>query len=147
MTDAALAWDDDVYAGDLGVAGADLARDRGLRTAVLISLFTDRRAEPGDVPDDEDPRGWWGDALDADGDRIGSRLWLLGRSKQTADVPVRAEEYVRESLAWMLGDGTADRVDVSAEWAGRGLLCVTPDISRGGVTRFREAFVVSIQGL
>ena len=56
-----------------------LRAERGLRSAVLISLFTDRRAEPGDVPEGEDPRGWWADVLGEEGDRIGSRLWLIDR--------------------------------------------------------------------
>ena len=145
MTDAALHWDDAVYAGDVGLSGADLVREEGLRTAVIVSLFSDRRAEPGDIPEGEDPRGWWGDAIAEDDDRIGSRLWLLGRSKQTPDVPVRAEEYAREALAWFVEDGIADRVDVSAEWAGQGRLCITPVISGGGGV-FEEAFLVSVTG-
>ena len=81
MTDIALHWNDDVYAGDIAVFGADLELDEGLRSAILLSLFSDARAQPGDVAEDEDPRGYWGDAL-TEGDRFGSRLWLLERSKQ-----------------------------------------------------------------
>ena len=143
--DAALAWDPEFYAADVAVSGADLVREAGLRTAVIISLFTDRRAEPGDIPDGEDPRGWWGDAL-TDDDRIGSRLWLLGRSKQTADVPVLAEEYTREALEWFVEDGIADRVDASAEWVTRGCLRLVPELARGGATLYREAFELSLQG-
>ena len=146
MSDAALHWDNDVYAGDVGLAGADLVREDGLRTAVLVSLFTDRRAEPGDVPEGEDPRGWWGDAIGEGGDRIGSRLWLLRRSKQTPDVPVLAEGYVREALEWMAEDGVADQTDVSAQWVRQGLLGLDLTISRGGATRFREAFEIAIAG-
>ena len=146
MSDAALHWDDDVYAGDVALEGADLVREEGLRTAVLLSLFSDRRAEPGDIPEGEDPRGCWTDAIAENGDRYGSRLWLLGRSKQTPDVAVRAEEYTREALAWFVEDGVADRVDASSEWVARGCLRIEPMLIRGGAVRFREAFYIAIQG-
>lgn len=53
-----------------------------LTRAVVISLFTWRRAEPDDNADV--PMGWWGDTWPAvQNDRYGSRLWLLQRSKLT----------------------------------------------------------------
>ena len=109
---------------DLWLTGGSLVTDEGLRTAVIVSLFSERRAEPADaLPDgSSDRRGWWGDAYAAaEGDRIGSRLWLLGREKDLAAVARRAEEYARESLAWFLEDGIARAVTVAADVAG-GLL-------------------------
>jgi phage gp46-like protein len=113
VADIALEW----TAGsmDMSIAGDDLASEEGLRTAVLLSLFTDRRAESDDVlpADDGDRRGWWGDELAAvEGDLLGSRLWLLDRSTRRVDVARRAEEFVREALAWMLEDRVAKRIDV-----------------------------------
>ena len=131
MTDLALAWDATSYTGDLALAGVDLAADDGLRTAVLLSLFSDRRAEVGDLRAGETARrGWWGDTL-TDGDRIGSRLWLLGREKRVADVVRRAEEYARESVAWLVEDGAAERVEVTAE-DDEGVLLVTVTVYRDG---------------
>lgn len=122
MTDLALVWEAESYAGDLALAGSDLASDDSLRTAVLISLFSDRRAEAGELPPGETARrGWWGDSL-TDGDRIGSRLWLLGREKRTQDVVRRAEEYAREAVTWLVDDGAAERVAVAAEDAAGALL-------------------------
>lgn len=101
--------------------GGALARDDGLRTAVLLSLFCDARAAPDDpVPDPLNPdrRGWIGDVLaPVDGDRWGSRLWLLAREKQTEATRRRAELYAREALAWLVEDGLAARVEVEAAWA------------------------------
>lgn len=119
MTDLALTWDPEAAAADLAITANDLASDEGLETAVLLSLFTDRAAEPGDVlPErDTDRRGWWADALPVvDGDKLGSRLWLLARSKATPDVPSRVEEYAREALAWLTEDRVASKVDVIAEF-------------------------------
>lgn len=99
---------------DLGMAHADpLAR------AVLISLFTWRRANPDDALPGSERMGWWGDTHAAiQGDRIGSRLWLLAREKVTPQTLERAREYAREALQWLLDDGVAARVDVEAERMG-----------------------------
>lgn len=104
---------------DWVIAGGDLADDGGLYTAVAISLFTDRLANPDDpLPTtDGDRRGWWGDAylpLLADGsaDHIGSRLWLLARAVQLPQTAQRAQAYCQEALAWLVDDGVAVSVEV-----------------------------------
>jgi phage gp46-like protein len=143
VSDLALTWADG--AADMSVAENDLLADDGLETAVSLSLFTDARAEDGDVlPDDQqDRRGWWAD--DAD-DRFGSRLWLLARSKDTADVLAKAPQYAREALAWMVTDGVAESVNATAsrftlEGGASGLLLV-PEIKRPGkdTVQFRYAY-------
>lgn len=71
---------------------------------VLISLFTDARAEESDtLPDNSrNLRGWPGDSFyDAP---WGSKLWLLYREKLTTDVRNRAVKYAEDALAWMLID-------------------------------------------
>lgn len=103
---------------DMSIVDDDVSADEGLRTALLLSLFTDRRAEDEDtLPDGSgDRRGWWADELaEHVGDRYGSRLWLLDRSKGLAEVVPQAEEYAREALAWLLEDKVSSRVDVAAE--------------------------------
>jgi phage gp46-like protein len=125
MSDLALRWDATAFAADLAIEANDLARDGGLETAILLSLFTDRRAEPGDpLPDGEsDRRGWWADAVPVvEGDQIGSRLWLLSREKETKATLSRAEEYGREALGWLIEDRVAERVEVTAEVPRGGML-------------------------
>lgn len=126
LADLAVVWSTVLGSGDLALIDMDLASDRGLMTACGLSLFLDRRAEDDDVPPSGDPndrRGWWADqfALVA-GDRIGSRLWLLDRSKATNETKLRAEEYVREALAWMLEDRVASSIGVTVEISGNALL-------------------------
>lgn len=127
--DVRILFDGTAMSGDLtrdGLGG--LATDGGLETAVIISLFTDRRARPDDAlpgaPDDR--RGWWGDALPAvsglQGDRIGSRLWLLGREKIVPETLRRARDYCREALAWMIEDKLAGHVDVQCFAEGNSLI-------------------------
>lgn len=118
--DLALSWDSAACSADVAVVANDLQGDAGLETAVLLSLFIDRRAEDGDVLPDgaTDRRGWWADELaPIDGDKIGSRLWLLARAKPVRETALRAEEYAREALAWLVEDRVATRVEVSAEIA------------------------------
>lgn len=138
MSDLGLRWGD--YDADLTVQANDIEIDDSLETAVIVSLFTDRRAEDSDElpPGVSDRRGWWGDAFPtSDSDRIGSRLWLLSREKQTADVLRRAEEYARQSLQWLLDDRIAERVVVTAEVVRPGWLGLAIEIFRprqGAVT-------------
>ncbi len=117
--------------------GIDLARndagqlvaEKGLETAVIISLLTDRRADVDDAlpvptkngPVPPDRRGWAGDAFDQQ-QRIGSRLWLLEREKQTEETRQRAIFYAREALEWMVEDGHVITIDVEAQWSSRGRL-------------------------
>jgi phage gp46-like protein len=125
----------------LGALG--LAEDDGLETAVLLSLFTDRRAEADDAlpGSDVDRRGWWGDAWpDIPGDRIGSRLWLLHREKQTPAVLGRAQQYAREALAWMIDDGIASGVDVVATIPRGGVLALEIGITRPANPPIRYRF-------
>ena len=84
-----------------------------LTRAVIISLFTWRRSNPDDVIEGQ-KMGWWGDAT-VSNDRIGSRLWLLAREKVLPATINRAREYAIEALQWLIDDGVASRVDVSAE--------------------------------
>lgn len=124
--DIALSWSNASGAADLVLLDDDLASDRGLTTAVAIALFTDRRAADDDTPpsgDERDRRGWWGDEFaDTEGDKIGSRLWLLDRAKRTREVTLLAEQYVREALAWMLEDRVIASLGVTVETQGDGLL-------------------------
>lgn len=137
MSDIRTVWRD--FGGDWQLGGPALTVDDGLETAVVISLFTDRLAGEGEAPS-VDRRGWWGDAYaEVPGDRIGSRLWLLMRAKQTPQVLGQAELYCREALQWLIDDGVASAVDVAAEWTRSGMLGLQIAITRSAepVAQFR----------
>lgn len=111
LADLALVWNLAAGAADLALLGTDLATDAGLTTGVLLSFFLDRRAQDDDVPPSGDPtdrRGWWADQFNAvEGDKYGSRLWLLDRAKATNETALRAKEYAAEALQWMVDDAVA----------------------------------------
>lgn len=120
--DVALEWNGENF--DITVENNDLKSDEGLRTAIAISLFTDRRALEEELPLGElDRKGWWADQFaDIEGDQIGSKLWLLRREKQTEETRLKARDYALEALQWMLDDGLAHGVDVEAEFVDRGVI-------------------------
>lgn len=159
MTDLALVWNADALAADLLLGNGQLATDAGMRTAILISLFSDARAaDDEELPEaGGDRRGWWGDAFarearpDAgtarDVNRIGSLLWLLSRSKITTRVLTQAQQACEEALAWLVRDGIASavRVVVMAQTrAGQqtpDLMAIAVEIDRpGGPNRQRHDF-------
>lgn len=125
LADLALVWDVARGAADLALIDSDLASDRGLATAVMLSLFTDRRAMADDRPpsgDDRDRRGWWADQFaDVDGDLIGSRLWLLDRGKREHETTLLAKQYVGEALEWLIADRVVSAIEVSITTTARGL--------------------------
>ena len=96
----------------------DASLEASLVRAVVISLFTWRRASPYDLINDEERYGWWGDSYPSIADdRIGSRLWLLRRVKLTAATRRDAEFYAREALQWLLDDGQVLDVEILSEQA------------------------------
>lgn len=111
----AIVHDPEIGDGDLLYEGGMPVEGRDLETAVYLSLFLDAPARSGDdVPPGSARRGFWADAYSEDGDVTGSRLWLLERAKPTQSNALRAEEYGREALAWMVRDGLASTVAASA---------------------------------
>ncbi len=126
---------------DYVLSALGLAEDDGLETAVILSLFTDRRAEADDpLPAGDDRRGWWADAFPSvTGDLVGSRLWLLHREKQTPQTLTRARDYAIEALQWLVDDGIAAGVEVDAVVVRTGVLGLTIEVQRtaGPAARYR----------
>lgn len=118
MADIATTWIPLLGAGDWALAGGDLASGSDLETAVLISLFTDAQAAPDDVIPDgtSDPRGWWGD--DGETTPIGSKIWLLARSKATPDIPSRLRTAILSALQWLVDDKVVTAIDAQVTLVG-----------------------------
>lgn len=105
---------------DFELDNGDLIREEGLGTAVIISLFTDRRADDSDPYENNDKRGWWGDLTsDIEGDQTGSKLYLLKRADSSQKNVILTKQYSYEALEWMIEDGVASSVDVDAWSFGR----------------------------
>jgi phage gp46-like protein len=131
-----------IFNGDWQLATPGLAVEDGLQSAVIISLFTDHLADPDDLlPSGDDRRGWWGDTYaDIAGDRIGSKLWLLSREKVLPAVLPRAEQYALDALQWLIDDGIAAGVLVTAEIIGSDTLGLAVEIDRPGQAPVKYQF-------
>ena len=111
-----------------------------LETATIMSLFLDRRAGADDgLSATDDRRGFWADAYE-DSDQTGSKLWLLRREKTTPDVLQDAQEFAEESLGWMLTDGVASRVAVTATRDGTYTLSLTVIIEAPDGGRYQNTW-------
>lgn len=122
--DVKISFDPVSLAFDLSIEDDDLVADKGLESAVMISLFTDRRARDDDILPDhgsDDRRGWFGDLVnpEVEEDQIGSRLWLLERAKTTQNNINRCKLFVEEALQWMVEDGIAAKIEGEAERQGQ----------------------------
>lgn len=134
ISDIQLQWQLDN--ADIVIRNADIALDDSLTTAVIVSLFTDRRALASDVLPSgasTDKRGWWGDSFNTR--PIGSRLWLLSREKQLSSVLHRAKSYAEEALAWLVEDELVNALTVTATAPETGwlLLSVSLTLPNGSV--------------
>lgn len=110
-SDIKLIYNNDTMEFDIQELYGDLVRENGLETAVFISLFTDRRVLKTET-DDKNLRGWWGDMISEI--PIGSKLWLLERSKTTQDTLIKAKRYAEDALKWMINDGVVAKITVTA---------------------------------
>lgn len=96
-----------------------LALEATLQTAVILSLFTDRRAGADDPLPGRNTRrrGWVGsEFMAAAGDPWGSLLWLGYSGKQLPNALETMRFWAQECLAWMVTTGVASKVEVDAAW-------------------------------
>lgn len=111
-----------------------IAVDRTPASCLLIALATDRRAEPDDiVPEMQTApagtpqplfarRGYVGDILLPEGQRLGTRLWLYERAKCSEDTRQAVIDAVLEGVA-VIADYHSIDIDVAAVWGSqRGML-------------------------
>jgi phage gp46-like protein len=122
-----------------------LAADHALNTAILISLFSWRRAEDYDkLPSGTDPKGWWGDNIDLDDNetKLGSRLWLLFRAPLNAETGKRAEDYAYEALQPLIDQGAVAKFVCAAtvDQVKGSLILAVAGYSRDGQLIYSQKF-------
>jgi len=136
--DIALAYDQAREGCDLVFASGDIQVDTTPVTEMLVAIGCDRRARPSDtLPTDGGPgalpapgqpipllgvrRGCPTDALDAQGRRTGSRMWLLSRAKQTEQTRLLAEGALSEALA-LVQTARNITIQLTVRWIAAGIL-------------------------
>lgn len=100
------------YDFSLDVNG-DIETEDSFDATLIVSLFTDARADANEVPVPEDRRGWIGNL--GYPYQIGSKLWLLSQSRITSETAQRVRSVVQDALRHYVDNGLAKSVDVTAE--------------------------------
>lgn len=99
MTDVVLAADYDIQFGDDG----DIVTADTLDTAILMSIFCERRADASEVPESHRRRGWIGNEV-TPGFEIGSKFWLYEQARVTRSILLGLQSVILDGLAWMIED-------------------------------------------
>jgi len=115
MLDIKLTNDTGVF--DVTFENGDFTIDRGLETALVVSILSDRRASSSQVPQPELRRGWIGDLVTSlPGYKIGSHIWLFEQSRTTQETLSGIEDSAKKALDWMLSSGLIVNVDANATY-------------------------------
>ena len=83
-------------------------------TSILLSLYTDKRADSSEVSEAVKRRGYIADQLYTSF-KHGSKLWLLDQSRLNINVRNLAKTYTSESLQWLIDDSYLDNIEVKTD--------------------------------
>jgi phage gp46-like protein len=89
--------------GRLRIENSDLIADNTIATAIVNSLFIDKRYN--------NEQGFWGDVLL--GRSIGSLLWTLERATINDTTIALIKQYSIDALQWLLDQKIVSSIDVS----------------------------------
>jgi len=108
---------------DLSVgANGDLETVAGFDTAILMSVFCERRASADQVPTPRLRRGWIGNEDGDDPDfEIGSLIWLYEQARLNSDTANGVESHANTALAWFLEDNLLTQIETEASFSGAGV--------------------------
>lgn len=145
-----LTYDNSNSRGDLVRNGGNYVDDLDLETAVLISTFTDRRAETDELDliqrREAYKGGWWGDTLTDV--KWGSKLYLLRNRNATPSTIALAKTYLEEAYQWLVDDGVAKSVDVIVvRGANPTSIKFTVSIARPDGTAWARSWEVQLRAL
>lgn len=98
-----------LYDIQIGIDGDILSEDF-FDSAIIVSMFAERRANESEVLESRARRGWIGNESTPDFE-IGSKLWLYEQSRLTSSVISGIGIEVRKSLQWLVDDGFAESID------------------------------------
>lgn len=139
FTDLAFDQDEDGIF-DLVIEDGDFKLTEGFESALLVSLFSDRRAYLDEVPDPEKRRGWIGDLVaETPGDKIGSGLWFYEQSRLSVDDENGVRDEAEKSLDWAITDSwiTLAQAQTAKTASKRSLkLNITLTMLDGGVSSY-----------
>lgn len=88
--------------------GGDFEKVNSFDTAILLSLYCERRASESEVEIPEMRRGWIGNYYQPV--ELGSKMWLLYQARLTQSTLNRCRTYLQQAFSWITDYGYAKQV-------------------------------------
>jgi len=108
----------------------DIQTEDFFDSAIVVSLFSDRRANEAEVSESSRRRGWIGNEY-TPGFEMGSKLWIFEQSRLTRTVIGELENAARAALQWLVDEGFAVSIgEITARPFGNGGLALEVEIFR-----------------
>lgn len=85
----------------------DLATDAALRSAIIMSVYTDAWVDG--------KKGWWGDTFSSNRPVAASKLWSLMGKRTTPENVQQGIRFVAEATQWLIDDQHFSQIDVKGE--------------------------------
>lgn len=109
--DAVLTKTNNVYDFNITDEG-DIEMENFFDTAILMSIFCERRATASEMPESHRRRGWIGNEQ-GDGFEIGSKIWLYEQERITGTTLASMRKQILNALQWLIDDGYAVAIEAS----------------------------------
>lgn len=90
--------------------------DEGLENSAYLSLFSSS--------------GWWGNILASDSEKFNSDFETISRRTLTNQTRLDAEEFAKSALSWMISEGMAKEIKVTASIPAVGFLGLVIEITQ-----------------
>jgi phage gp46-like protein len=121
-TDIKLNYDNGKYY-DLKIVDGDFEVTYGMDSALLLSIYCEKRADASEIPAPEMRRGWWGNTVLGYGDyEMGSKLWLLEQARRDTIVLNLCKTYSMNCFQWLVDDNLAKQINVDTSYIVNGVL-------------------------
>lgn len=122
MSDVKLYFDEETDSYDFKIVDGDIEVEDSMDTALIVSLFSDARADASEVSASNLRRGWWGSEVsDISKDNFGSKLWLLSQARQTPTTLNKGINYARLALGWLTQLKYSKLIDVTGTFIQNGI--------------------------
>ena len=101
---------------DLTIKDGDYESIESFDTALIMTIFGERRANESNQPINQNRRGWWGNiVLDQEGFEYGSLLWTFYQTRLNTDTKNLLQSKLFEAIEWFIIDGLLVNAEVNSE--------------------------------
>lgn len=108
-------------------------------TALLMSIFCERRATASEVPNQRDRRGWIGNESFTEGFEIGSKIWLFSQARLTQDTLNGITSAAQEAFQWLIDGDFVENITATTSFV-EGLATLDIEIFRANSPVDRRLF-------